>query len=566
MDLETFDFDSLTDEQFNKFIWALDEIKSRPKKVSVEELEDEFDIKSRYLLSNDHYELGEIYLSEFIELLFERKSANDKGSMVIPFEERNSREYEIWIDQRRRGRRNKSDAVDLSREGHDVQTVDYSSYKMWRYNPVVFYKEGKKAIHRLLLKDDEDTLNFLESRKFAIMSPVTYVGRTSSYKNARFLYAFAIDLDGVSFHEVRALLRGMTTGVYPEANIIVNSGHGVHVYYLLESPVAMYETRVRLLNKLKSGITRIVWLVSRLGSPQVQSVVQGFRLPGTLTKFGKPIRAFYNQQVPLHTLESLNKYLGAYKLTDEEIAQLKDWHPHNPSRVTRAEAQELWPEWYASRVIGRRRVGKKWKVNRGLYDWWLKKMQDGSDVTVHHRYWCVLTLVVFAVKCGIPRDEVLKDAMSLVPVFDNKTESVDNPFTEDDVMDAMRAYDEEYNKWPLRVIESTTGIRIERCRRNGRTQSSHLRRARSSRDIMAEESGKSSWRDGNGRKKGSVVEASQSRCAAIVRAWRMEHPESTNKALCARQMGLSRPTVHRWWDDAQPQAENPSLSESSLNN
>ena len=40
------------------------------------------------------------------------------------------------------------------------------------------------------------------------MSPVTYVGRTNSYRNARYLYAFAIDLDGVSIHEVRALLRG----------------------------------------------------------------------------------------------------------------------------------------------------------------------------------------------------------------------------------------------------------------------------------------------------------------------------------------------------------------------
>ena len=38
MDIDKFDFDSLTDEQFNKFIWSLDALKARLNRVSVEEL------------------------------------------------------------------------------------------------------------------------------------------------------------------------------------------------------------------------------------------------------------------------------------------------------------------------------------------------------------------------------------------------------------------------------------------------------------------------------------------------------------------------------------------------
>ena len=268
-----------------------------------------------------------------------------------------------------------------------------------------------------------------------------------------------------------------------------------------------------------------------------QSVVQGFRLPGTKTKFGKPIRAFWNRSAPLHTLESLNSFLGIYKLSDEEIAQLNDKHPHNPARVTLEEARKRWPEWYASRVIGRKRVGKRWNINRGLYDWWLGKLRDGSEVTVHHRYWCVLTLVVYAVKCGISREEVLNDALALVPAFDRKTETVDNPFSEDDVRDAMRAYDEQYCKWPLRVIETTTGIRIERNKRNGREQEVHLRRIRALQDSDYPDG---EWRNGNGRKS---VES-------IVREWQKHHTGCRNKSLCARETGLTRPTVHRWWDDS----------------
>lgn len=513
----------------------MDALKAKLNRVSVEELEREFEGKSVYLLENEHYDLVELEVGEFVDTVFERKALGN-GEVVVPFEEIQSREYRLWLSQKMRNRR-------TVREGEaplqlSSPLIDYSGYRMWRYNPVIFYKDGGKARHRLMLLDDEETLRFLENREFAIMSPVTYVGRTNSYRNARYLYAFAIDLDGVSIHEVRALLRGMTTGVYPVANIIVNSGHGVHVYYLLESPVGMYETRLDALNKMKAGLTRIVWLVSKLDTPQVQSVVQGFRLPGTKTKFGKPIRAFWNRNAPLHTLDELNGFLGIYKLSDEEIGQLKEKHPHNPARVTLEEARKRWPEWYASRVIGRNRVGKKWNINRGLYDWWLAKLKDGSEVTVHHRYWCVLTLVVYAVKCGIPREEVLNDALALVPAFDRKTETVDNPFSEDDVRDAMRAYDEQYCKWPLRVIETTTGIRIERNKRNGRDRNAHIKLMNFVRDSITHTD--KNWRKGNGRKS---VES-------IVREWQEQHPGCKNKSLCARETGLTRPTVHRWWNES----------------
>ena len=550
VDLENFDYDSLSDAEFREFLSAWSDHWGRLNRVSVEELEKEFDRKSDYLLCGEHYELGEIYIEEFIELLFERK-VFERGEGIIPFEEVQSYEYRLWLDQKIRNKAHRSE----SSPSDSIQSdkIDYSGYRMWRYNPVVFYKDGKKNRHRLLLKDDGESVSFLENREFAILSPVTYVGRTNSYQNARFIYAFGIDLDGVSMHEVRMLLRGMTTGVYPVANIIVNSGHGIHVYYLLERPIEMYATRLDALNKMKRGLTKIVWLVSKLGAEkaQVQSVVQGFRVPGTKTKFGKTIRAFWNRSAPMHTPDELNGFLGkSFGLTTEELALLNDKTPHNPARVTLKEAQERWPEWYASRVIGRRRVGKKWHLNRGLYEWWLNILKDGQKVEVHHRYWCVLTLVVYAVKCGVPREEVLSDAMSLVPAFDRKTETVDNPFTEDDVQDAMRAYDEEYNKWPIRVIETTTGIRIERNKRNNRGREKHIKLMSYIRDNLTHPDG--NWRKGNGRKKSTIENSSH---AVMVKEWRTAHPDSNNKSLCARETGLSRPTVHRWWDAVQGQQE-----------
>lgn len=513
--------------------------------LSAEEVLKEYESKEKFLLYNDYFELSDLPVSDFIELLFERPGL--KGP-VIPFEEKESFEYQHWRDQKRRLKDKKREA---ERSGDSPTPplfdyepslkIDYSPYRMWRYNPIIFYKENVngelKNKHRLLLKDDEETMMFLENRKFAIMSPVTYVGRSSSYNNARYLYAFAIDVDGIDTEDLHGLIWGMTEKKknYPQANIIVNSGHGIHLYYLLARPIEMFATRIPLLNKLKRGLTQNAWLVSKL-KPQYQPVTQQFRVPGTLTKFGRPIKAFYNSQAPYHTLESLNRFTGTYELSKEELEKISGTHPHNPAKVTLKEAEKLWPEWYASRVIGKKRVGKKWHINRGLYDWWLNKLRDGKEVTIHHRYWCILTLVIYAVKCDIPREEVLADALSLVPLFDSKTRTPDNPFTEDDVNDAMRAYDQEYNKWTIETIERTTEIRIAKNKRNGRDQKFHLGMARVIRDYKCKMNG-IRWDEGSGRK------TEQQK----VYEWQIEHLECTNKARCARETGLSRPTVHKWW-------------------
>ena len=135
----------------------------------------------------------------------------------------------------------------------------------------------------------------------------------------------------------------MTTGICPTVNIIVNSGCGIHVYYLLDRPIEMYATYLDALNKMKRGLTKLVWFVSKFGAEkvQVQSVVHSFRMLGIKTKFGKPIRAFWNRSVPMHTPDEVNGFFGkAFGLTAEELVMLNDRTPHNPANVTLKEAQE----------------------------------------------------------------------------------------------------------------------------------------------------------------------------------------------------------------------------------
>ncbi len=83
---------------------------------------------------------------------------------------------------------------------------------------------------------------------------------------------------------------------------------------------------------------------SSLKERQYQGVLQGFRLPGTKTKFGETIRAFYNEDSELYTLAQLNELrsmrttkIGA--LTDKEVLELEKGR-YNPNGVTLKEAKE----------------------------------------------------------------------------------------------------------------------------------------------------------------------------------------------------------------------------------
>lgn len=517
--------------------------------VPVEEIEKEFEAKS-LALSDEFFEVG---LQEFLGEVFEREDARTGEMGVQPFEEVQSAEYQNWRKQKQQLAVKRSQGVP-----EEQLVMDYRGYGCWRYNPIVFYQEvvdgQKKNRHRIILKDDDASLLFISGRKFAIMSPITYVGRNNTQENARYLYAMAFDLDGVSLRKHHKMFDLVKRGMMPMPNLIVNSGHGYHLYYLLEDPVPLHPVIVPLLNRLKHGMTNILWNMgtSELEDRQYQSILQSFRLPGTLTKFGKRIRAFVCPGVDRYTLEDLNKYLYTYKLSPEELSSCTGKAKYNPKGVTLSEAERMWPEWYFSRVVQKKRVGRKWHVNRAVYDWWHNTLLSaGDEIKVHHRYWCILTLVIYAVKCDIPRDEVLADALALVPKMDSYTDTEDNRFTEDDVHDAMLAYDENYNKWPIKTIEDTTLFRIERNRRNGRKQDEHLKMMNFVRDNLSYPDG--SWRNKEGRP--TQVET--------VRRWREENPNNNNKSQCAKETGLDRKTVRKWWNPdkvvvsaaAKPQAK-----------
>ena len=49
----------------------------------------------------------------------------------------------------------------------------------------------------------------------------------------------------------------------------------------------------------------------------------------------------------------------------------------------------------------------------------------------------------------------------------------------------------------------------------------------------------------NGRRESTLENSKE---AKLVKEWKGQHPDSKNKSACARDTGLTRPTVRKWWN------------------
>ncbi len=420
---------------------------------------------------------------------------------------------------------------DIFPEGSFEERGEYEDGK---YNGIaIAIEKGSKRAKRMTITDDLDTIaDMVGSNDFCLMSPISYAGKSRKSSNARFMYALAIDLDGMTErkhwdffmeqinrgHEMLQFVWGL-----PRPTYLVSSGSGIHIYYVFKQPIPMFKNIAEELEKLKRRLTWQAWTQgasSLHDKVQYESLFQGFRVVGTITKDGGRCRAFsVGEKV---TVEYLNKFVPedhrAVSFVYKSDLRLED-------------AKKKYPEWYQRRIV-EKRPRNTWTCKKAVYDWWIRKLKEGAEQG--HRYWCIMTLATYAQKCGVPRETLEEDAYGLIPFMNTKGDE----FTEDDVMHALEAYTDSYATYPIDTIVWRTGIQIEKNRRNGQKQSDHLEEARAIRDIRMRRQGRK-WTDGNGRPDK----------LSVVAEWRSEHSEGT-KAECIRETGLSKKTVYRWWEEA----------------
>lgn len=411
--------------------------------------------------------------------------------------------------------------------------------------------DGRQRARRYTLTDDrlEEQVNSITwGGNFCVTSPISYIGKKRDAQHARNCYGLVFDVDHLRTKGERQI--GLEELIYqwthidlglhqewlPKPTYIVASGNGIHLYYLFDHPLPLFEKIARQLQAYKDHLTWKIWngyvvFTSEAHQVEYQSIYQGFRMVGGTTKDKKEyVRAY---RVGEHvSIEYLNRYIGG--TVDYEKHKIIDAYR---STLSLAEAARKYPEWYQHRIIEKRERGS-YIVSEKVYEWWIKQIYAGAYSG--HRYWCIWCLVVYALKCGIEYDRVRRDALGLVSLLDSRTTEENNHFTETDVLDALEAYKNAWLvRYPLEKIEYRSGIKIKRNKRNGRKMQQHVKIMNAIRDVLYPNG---EWRNKNGRpNKGDEVSL-----------FRIFYP-SASKADCVRITGLDKKTVSRWWDTTPPQ-------------
>lgn len=403
-------------------------------------------------------------------------------------------------------------------------------------NAIYIFKNENGVVNRkTMLKDtfENEFIENIECNEMALCSGLSYRGNYNRLENAQKMHALIFDLDLVGKDEVINLFLRLgndpkTFRAMPMPTFIVSSGGGLHLYYVLTDPIDLYPNIKLQLKALKYDLTFKLWDykgTTRLKEIQYQSINQGFRMVGsTNQKYGLDIKAYRTGDKI--SLDTLNEYV----MNDSNRVDINK--PFKPSKMTLEQAKSSYPEWYQRVIIDKNKNAKKWDINSkqgyALYEWWLNQKNKAKG---GHRYYYLMCLTIYAVKCDVPKEKLEKDMYSIFDYL--KGIEHNNTLTEEDLKSALETYDKAYYNYTIKDIEHLSAISIERNKRNGRKQINHLERARAVQKI---DYPNKEWINKNG----APTKQEQ------VQKWKFKNPNG-RKIDCINETKLSKMTVYKWW-------------------
>lgn len=373
--------------------------------------------------------------------------------------------------------------------------------------PIVFITEDEDK-HILPMRIDE-ALEQCVGRNDVLLGGCTYFNNWISKRSAKDIYTFIIDMDNVYSGTLLNALRNdwRTANNEPLAmpTYIVNSGTGLHLYFVLKERIPNYHVSTENLDRLYRALaiqqtTRRVYL-----HKQVQWFGQDFRMAGGQNKYGWINTVFKVGEK--WDIDDLAKQVG-----------LKDVH-----FIRYGEKRSEKPQIRAKR---KKKKCTGWKSNRAFYDYAVKTCREKTKEG--NRYTSMCALSVIAWKCNVSQDELEKDLISLLPDYNRGATRI---IKQKEIYSAMKMYNEKAMLTQRESLENWQGWEYKPIKRNGRKQALHLERARAVQKI---DYPNNEWA---GRKP---------KCD-LVQQWRREHPVG-KKIDCERDTGLSRHTILKWWD------------------
>lgn len=428
--------------------------------------------------------------------------------------------------------------------------------ELCEHNPI------QKTIKKMTFEDAIET-----SEKYANMyiPPCTFFGNHNSAKCMENLYAIIVDFDGdkngVSIPMIKWLaerIQDTEEHILPPS-FITNSGNGLHLIWVFNKPVPMFNQNKKYMKELYSKIHQL--LIAYHSNPQVHHFGQAYRIVGSKTKINTITTAYrsggtydadylmkyfevegslvWKEGVDRHTLppsepmlklaENIENSLGLVCENKESWQSVRDFIQENRMDF------DIYCQMNKSKSNRFHKAeGNGW----GSVDWYKRMKKAIIEKTPEgYRYTSLMAFMVIGYKCNVPFEQVKKDEDEIILMWQLRPKPFSHRFNDKYRDRVDDCYSDKYKRVSKVQLEKWLGFEMHSStRRNGQTQKNHLEEARAIRDIRQKRNG-TNWRDGNGRKSKKD----------IVVQWREEHPNG-KKVECIRDTGLGKTTVNKWWN------------------
>jgi len=399
--------------------------------------------------------------------------------------------------------------------------------------------------------DIDELVDYQAERDDVYVPPVSFINGHNSAASCRDVYALVIDIDKIHPDTLRVIIENENLGkTIPQPTYVVNSGRGVHFYYVFEKPVPHYYANRAILKAMYTvlcGITK----KNILAKTDWHAITQPFRLPGSRTRLDQVATGWKSGDK--WPAKLLAKRLGVdaekLDLRKRPLLSQKEYHEEQARRAAEADSSGDKPKKKKRKTV--------WKSSlEGNTAFYLSCLERCYEETAEGtRFYSMCALTTVAKKCGYPKEQLEQDLIALFMHYN----TIGKRMKSSEIKKAMRMYNDKALRTKSETLEVWFGWEFgrdnqkkqEKKKEKGtyvkRTRAEICERARKIRDIDYPDG---AWINKEGRPKGVGTKEEE------IQAWRAAHPEGKPKD-CIEQTGISKNTVYKWWKSCAPTENMP---------
>lgn len=395
--------------------------------------------------------------------------------------------------------------------------------------PVVFIDEDEDTKHMVKMSVDE-AIDQAVDRNDILLGGSTYFKNFVSKATAKDVHALIIDMDNVWAGVLQSALQNdwnEDDKELPKPTYIVNSGTGLHLYFLFDEPIPHYVCNSEKIDQLYRRLA-VQQTTSRIYlQKQVQWFGQDFRMAGSLNKYN-----WRNEVFRVGEKWDIDRLAQAVGMEDTHFVRYGE--PRTRQLVKRERTKN-------------RTKRKGWRCNQGFYDYTLERCRNETKEGNRYMSFCALTVIAW--KCNVPISKVEQDLKGLIPKYNKGAK---RQITEKEIEHALRMYNEKAMLTQRERLQDWIGWEYKpQTNRHYGKQVFKRKKSQEARDKGLKNTNlevrgwavrDAMYPDGEWRNKDGAPSKQEE-----VRAWRQLHPDGKPKD-CMADTGISKNTVYRWWN------------------